>query len=65
MPLAEEIRSRREALELSREALAERAHVSYKTIERIELGIGGEPRRATLHLIRLALSDAEAEQVAA
>lgn len=53
------IRRDREALALTREDLASRAGVSYKTIERIEAG-GAQPRRATLYVIEQALTEAAA-----
>ena len=49
-----EIKQRREALGLSREALAGRAGLSLRTVERIERG-ESEPRRATLVVLRAAL----------
>lgn len=60
--IGQEIRQRREALDMRIEELAVKAHISYKTIERIEAG--GNPRRATLFLIEQAL-DAHAEELAA
>ena len=51
-----EIKQRREALGLSREALAGRAGLSLRTVERIERG-ESEPRRATLTVIRMALTE--------
>lgn len=49
-----DIKTRREALDLSREGLAYLAGLSVRTIERIESG-ETEPRRATLTVIRMAL----------
>jgi transcriptional regulator with XRE-family HTH domain len=51
------LRRDREALNLTREDLASRAGVSYKTIERIEAGAGA-PRRATVFVIEQALKEA-------
>lgn len=48
------VQAAREAASMSREGLADRAGVSLKTIERIELG-HVTPRRSTLAVIALAL----------
>jgi len=53
-----EIQKQREALGLSREALAGRAGLSLRTVERIERG-ETEPRRATLTVLRMALTEDE------
>jgi len=58
------VRERREALGLSREALAVMAGVSDRTLARIEAGYV-RPRRATLAVIEQALADEEAEGVPA
>lgn len=47
--LADTVRLAREAAGMSREDLASRAGVSYKTVERLENG--GTPRRAMLNAI--------------
>ena len=57
--IAEEIRSRREKLGWRQEALASRAGVAFKTIERIETG-KTMPRNATLTVMRQALDAGEA-----
>lgn len=49
--LGTRIRERRDAIGLSREGLAFKAGVSFKTIERIESGKVQRPRRATLRVI--------------
>ena len=55
--IGKRIRRDREAAGLSREGLADRAKLSYKTVERIEAG-ASNPRRSTLHLIEVALKEA-------
>lgn len=57
------LRERREALGLSREGLAYKAGISYKTIERIEAGVS-MPRRATLAVITQAFDETEEELAA-
>lgn len=63
IPTGERIREQREALGLSREGLAYKSGVAFKTIERIELG-ENEPRRATLAMIEQALEAEQAEAAA-
>lgn len=53
------IREQREALSLSREGLAFKAGISFKTLERIETG-KQEPRRATLQVLEKALAEESA-----
>ena len=60
MGIGEQIQVQREALGLSREALAGRADVSLSTIYRVELA-QSIPRRATLTVIRNALAECERE----
>jgi transcriptional regulator with XRE-family HTH domain len=55
--IATAVRARREALGMSREGLADRAGVSFKTITRIESG-EVTPRPATLRVIELAFEAA-------
>lgn len=57
------VQQAREAARMSREGLADRAGVSLKTIERIELG-QVTPRRSTMSCIAQALG-LEAEELAA
>jgi ribosome-binding protein aMBF1 (putative translation factor) len=54
--ISEAIRSRREAVGLSREGLAYKAGISLKTLERLEAG-KNIPRRATLAVIETALAE--------
>lgn len=60
--IGQEIRQRREALDLSREDLCSKAFISTKTLERIEAG--GNPRRGTRRLIEQALEAFEQEPAA-
>lgn len=62
--IGEQIRRRREALDLSREGLAYKAEISHKTLERIEAG-RVTPRRATANAIERALLAEEEGVVAA
>ena len=54
--LGKSIRDRREELGLSREGLAYKAGLAFKTIERIENG-QAKPRRATVKVIEDALEE--------
>jgi transcriptional regulator with XRE-family HTH domain len=55
--IGKRLRRDREALGLTREDVASRARLSYKTIERIEAG-DSIPRRSTLHVLEEALKEA-------
>jgi transcriptional regulator with XRE-family HTH domain len=52
--IGKRLRQEREALGLTREDVASRAGLSYKTIERIEAG-DSQPRRSTLVVLEGAL----------
>ena len=64
MSIGDEIRKRREAVGLSPEQLAAKAHVDGSTVRRIEDG-ATSPRLSTQHRILRALDRAEKEDVAA
>lgn len=61
MSMGEQIAMQRQALGLSREALAARAEVSLSTMIRVERSLS-VPTRATLAAIQRALAGAEKEQ---
>ncbi|MGH3355136.1 MAG: helix-turn-helix domain-containing protein [Nocardioidaceae bacterium] len=59
--VGEQIKARREALGMTRSALAERAQVDRGRLGKIEDGTAGSPRSSTIGLILRTLDDLEEE----